>query len=151
MTCLRIKTALLDFAAEEGFSTSSYLHKKAVVSLDDGQEKNPKNDGISATETAGKKAAGKKKTVPSDIRNPELYERLIAWRNEKAAEQGCPVYVIIHQQAILGICSLLPATKAALSCVAHFGKKSVEKHGEDILRIIRKYRKEKGLDNDDLL
>ena len=61
------------------------------------------------------------------------------------------MYVIIHQQAILGICSLLPATKAALSCVAHFGKKSVEKHGEDILRIIRKYRKEKGLDNDDLL
>ena len=80
-----------------------------------------------------------KSSVPSDILNPELYRRLISFRNEEAAAQGVPVYLILQQKAILGITNLLPSDMHALSRIPWLGKKTIEKYGDRLLEITREY------------
>ena len=89
--------------------------------------------------------------VPSDILHPELYRRLVAWRNAEASRLGLPVYTVIQQKAILGISNLLPVDKAMLMCIPYFGKKGAEKYGDVILEMVRAYRKEKGMAEPELL
>jgi superfamily II DNA helicase RecQ len=89
--------------------------------------------------------------VPSDVLHPELYDRLVAWRNSEASRLGLPVYTVIQQKAILGISNLLPADKAMLVRIPYFGKKGVEKYGDIILEMVHGYRKEKGLAEPELM
>lgn len=89
--------------------------------------------------------------VPSDVLHPELYDRLVAWRNTEAARLGLPVYTVIQQKAILGISNLLPADKDMLVRIPYFGKKGVEKYGDTILEIVYAYCKEKGLAEPELM
>lgn len=89
--------------------------------------------------------------VPTDVLHPELYNRLVAWRNAEASALGLPVYTVIQQKAILGISNLLPSDKAMLVRIPYFGKKGVEKYGDVILEMVRVYRKEKGLAEPELL
>lgn len=83
--------------------------------------------------------------------HPELYDRLVAWRNSEASRMGVPVYTVIQQKAILGISNLLPADKAMLIRVPYFGKKGLEKYGDIILEMVHMYRKEKGLAEPELM
>ena len=91
----------------------------------------------------GKKTAAVE--VPSDILHPELYRRLVAWRNAEASQLGLPVYTVIQQKAILGITNLLPEDKSALLRIPYFGKKGVEKYGDELLEMVRVYKKESGI------
>ena len=95
------------------------------------------------------KAAATQKT--SDVLHPELYDRLVEWRNSEASRMGVPVYTVIQQKAILGISNLLPADKAMLIRVPYFGKKGLEKYGDIILEMVHMYRKEKGLAEPELM
>lgn len=36
--------------------------------------------------------------VPTDVLHPELYNRLVAWRNAEASALGLPVYTVIQQK-----------------------------------------------------
>lgn len=90
-----------------------------------------------------------KTEVPSDILHPELYRRLIAWRNAEAASQGVPVYIVIQQKAILGIANLLPTNSQALGLIPYFGKRGAEKYGARILELVNGYCREKGLEADE--
>lgn len=83
--------------------------------------------------------------------HPELYDRLVEWRNSEASRMGVPVYTVIQQKAILGISNLLPADKAMLTRVPYFGKKGLEKYGDIILEMVHMYRKEKGLAEPELM
>ena len=62
-----------------------------------------------------------------------------------------PTYVILQQKAILGISNLLPVDKEMLLRIPYIGKKGVDKYGDEILEIIRAYRKEQGLKDSTLL
>jgi superfamily II DNA helicase RecQ len=85
------------------------------------------------------------------VLHPELYDRLVEWRNSEAFRMGVPVYTVIQQKAILGISNLLPADKAMLIRVPYFGKKGLEKYGDIILEMVHMYRKEKGLAEPELM
>lgn len=150
-----LKDELLEFVITNGFHVSEYLRKKALLSIDDSAPVKNKGDKRSAagqSERKGKKeesgeVSSRKTTaveVPSDILHPELYKRLVAWRNAEAAQLKLPVYTVIQQKAILGITNLLPADKASLLRIPYFGKKGVEKYGDVILEMVRKYQKENG-------
>lgn len=89
--------------------------------------------------------------VPSDILHPELYRRLIAWRNAEAASQGVPVYIIIQQKAILGIANLLPTSSQALGLIPYFGKRGAEKYGARILELVNEYCRENGIATEESL
>lgn len=136
-----LKSRLLDFVAQNGFQTCAFLKQKALLTL--------KIQGGESGEKKSEKRARKEKEtvleVPSDILHPELYRQLVAWRNAEAARVSMPVYTVIQQKAILGISNLLPADKASLLRIPYFGKKGVEKYGDEILAMVRRYRKAKGL------
>ena len=138
---LDMKTALLDFVTENGFTAASYLRQRAVLSLDDGRK--AAKAGTKEKQPRPKAEKPEKASVPSDILHPELYRRLISFRNEEAAAQGVPVYLILQQKAILGITNLLPADRHALSRIPWLGRKTIEKYGDRLLEIIREYLTER--------
>lgn len=78
--------------------------------------------------------------VPSDILHPELYRRLVAWRNAEASQLGLPVYTVIQQKAILGITNLLPEDKSALLRIPYLVKRS-GKYGDELLEMVRVYKR----------
>ena len=81
-------------------------------------------------------------SVPADVLHPDLYNRLVAWRNAEAARLGLPVYTVIQQKALLGISNLLPTDRATLLRIPYLGKKSVDKYGDVILDMVRHYRQD---------
>ena len=156
---LLLKVDLLEFVIDKGFHVGEYLKQKSVLSIDDaasGKDKGEKRGGNSSgrrkrkdeTEDGGSSSARKRAAtveVPLDILHPELYKRLVAWRNAEASRLGLPVYTVIQQKAILGITNLLPEDKATLLRIPYFGKKGVEKYGDELLEMVRMYKKESGI------
>ena len=143
----RLKEDLLVYVEHSGFEVSAYLREKAKLTLD------VLGTPIRAKEDARRMGlpAVDEVRVPSDILYPVLYERLRAWRNAEAQKQNMPAYVILQQKAILGISNLLPVDKEMLLRIPYIGKKGVDKYGDEILEIIRAYRKEQGLKDSTLL
>lgn len=155
-----LKDDLLAYVIEHGFCTADYLRQKAILSIGEhaisGKEDLKRRGMLDAVEKNKQDRKRKDEAVPavkvpSDILHPELYERLVAWRNSEASRIGLPVYTVIQQRAILGISNLLPADKAMLVRIPYFGKKGVEKYGDIILEMIHAYRKEKGLAEPELM
>ena len=156
---LLLKVDLLEFVIDKGFHVGEYLKQKSVLSIDDaasGKDKGEKRGGNFSgrrkrkdeTEDGGSSSARKREAtveVPSDILHPELYKRLVAWRNAEASRLGLPVYTVIQQKAILGITNLLPEDKTTLLRIPYFGKKGVEKYGDELLEMVRMYKKESGI------
>ena len=156
---LLLKVDLLEFVIDKGFHVGEYLKQKSVLSIDDaasGKDKGEKRGGNFSgrrkrkdeTEDGGSSSARKRAAtveVLSDILHPELYKRLVAWRNAEASRLGLPVYTVIQQKAILGITNLLPEDKTTLLRIPYFGKKGVEKYGDELLEMVRMYKKESGI------
>lgn len=147
---LTLKTDLLEFVIEKGFHVGDYLRQKALLSIEDtasgrgkrtaGSSERRKRKGENeAGESGSSRRRAAAVEVPSDILHPELYRRLVAWRNAEAARLGVPVYTVIQQKAILGITNLLPEEKASLLRIPYFGKKGVEKYGDELLEMVRDY------------
>lgn len=143
------KSELLEFVSQEGFSVGEYLKRKAVLSIEEtasgarGRKKGKTPGEEKALREKKPKAAALE--VPADILHPELYSRLVAWRNREATRLGLPVYTVIQQKAILGISNLLPTNKEMLVRIPYFGKKGAEKYGDEILEIVYNYRKDNHL------
>lgn len=129
---LRVKTATLE-AASGGFDVFRYLEARARVAA----------EGAAARTKKETKA-----TAGEDVLHPELFERLRLWRREQAAEAGVPAYVVMSQQALLGIANLLPGSSAELGRIKGVGPKLVERYGEQVLSIVALYRAERGDDLD---
>lgn len=137
-----LKANLLQLVLTDGFHVAEYLRQKALLSIDSSSLQRGKS----------KSASGKEdKKGGLDVLHPELYDRLIAWRNAEASQLGLPVYTVIQQKAILGISNLLPSDKTMLIRIPYFGKKGAEKYGDVILGMVRAYRQEKGLSEPELL
>jgi ATP-dependent DNA helicase RecQ len=67
----------------------------------------------------------------------ELFERLRAWRAEKARELSLPPYTIAHDRALREIAALRPTEKDQLLDVTGIGPAKVEKYGDDLLTLLR--------------
>lgn len=159
-TLFLLKDDLLAYVIAHGFRTAEYLRQKAILSIGDsalsGKEDLKRRGLLDAVEKnirerKKKESATPAVQVPSDVLHPELYDRLVAWRNSEASRLGLSVYTVIQQKAILGISNLLPADKAMLVRIPYFGKKGVEKYGDIILEMVHGYRKEKGLAEPELM
>ena len=83
--------------------------------------------------------------ISNDIKHPELYKILTAWRANKAKELARPAYTVLHQKALIGIVNLLPMTKEELLIIPSVGKVTVEKYGAELLEILSNFQLEVGL------
>lgn len=113
---------------EKGFSVNDYL--KALSKAD-----------ADIFVSAGTKRSRTPEYTKSDIKHPELFEQLRAWRHKKAQELDLIHFQILHQRVLIQIAVLLPENKTELKAIKGIGKRTVERYGDDILDIVSDYRK----------
>lgn len=145
---LHVKKGTLLSTEEYGFSVSTYLKQKAILTITEENGEGRRERGEGKRERGGQRAD--KIEVPTDILHPELYRQLIAWRNSEAAQAGVPVYTIIQQKAILGIVNLLPVDVPSLVRIPYFGKKGAEKYGDVLLNMVNNYVKENNVERPEM-
>ncbi len=66
----------------------------------------------------------------------ELFERLRAWRVERAAQEKVPAYVVFTDLTLQAIAESRPADTAALLRVNGVGQAKLTKYGEDVLALV---------------
>lgn len=121
---IHVKSATLR-SSVAGFSVKEFLSVRAEAVLELPRGKTKKEG---------------KATVPADILHPALYQCLLEWRKEEAAKLNLPVYTIMQQKALLGVCNLLPAGKKELMKIPGIGEKLVKKYGVQLIRMVDEYR-----------
>ena len=70
--------------------------------------------------------------------NNELFDKLKAWRREKARAEGIKPYIIFSDASLIEIANKLPKTKEDLMNIRGVGEKKIDKYGEEILKILLK-------------
>ena len=71
-----------------------------------------------------------------------LMNRLREWRKDKADREGIPVFLIATNQHLLDIARMAPKTLEGLRQVRGFGRKRTERHGLEIVGIVKSFRGE---------
>jgi len=66
------------------------------------------------------------------------FNALKKWRNERAAQEGIPPYLIAHNDSLLQIATMPARTKEELLQIKGFGEKRTEKYGDEIMNILDK-------------
>lgn len=69
--------------------------------------------------------------------DPELLQRLKAWRLSKAKAQNVPAYVVFGDKDLEGVAAAVPSNLDQLAACRGIGPKKLELYGEEILDIIR--------------
>jgi superfamily II DNA helicase RecQ len=65
-----------------------------------------------------------------------LFERLRAWRHERAREDEVPAYVVLHDATLRALATAKPASESDLAAVRGFGPAKLERYGADVLAVI---------------
>lgn len=71
-----------------------------------------------------------------DEKDELLLKRLKEWRKQRAEKEGIPVYIIANNKELLAIVQSKPKSKEALKQIKGYGKKKIEKYGDDVLKIV---------------
>ena len=74
-------------------------------------------------------------TVGEITADPDLVERLKAWRLETARSKGVPAYVVLHDATIEVIAGIRPQNETQLSSVPGIGPAKLEAYGDAIIDI----------------
>jgi ATP-dependent DNA helicase RecQ len=81
-----------------------------------------------------RKAAGAVADLPPEA--VPIFERLRAWRSERAKEQGVPAYVIFSDATLRGIATTLPSSLAGLGNVSGIGETKLARYGQQVLDLL---------------
>ncbi len=85
-------------------------------------------------EEQAKEVAAAQELPPPD---PELFEKLRAWRAELARQHATVPFIIAHDAHLKAVAGLKPQSEQALLDIPGFGPKKVEAYGADIIKIIQ--------------
>jgi ATP-dependent DNA helicase RecQ len=72
----------------------------------------------------------------ADDTDPDLVERLRAWRVDAARMRAVPAYVVAHDRTLTAIAEARPRSPADLLRVRGVGHAFVERHGDDVLALV---------------
>jgi hypothetical protein len=115
-------------SVEKGFSVKEYLKARALASMEKPSAKT------------------KRESASMNTTEPELYKKIVKWRNEKSMDTGMETSKIISLKVILEISNKIPSTVSELKAIKGMGSKKMELFGQDILALTISYRHEKGMD-----
>jgi ATP-dependent DNA helicase RecQ len=65
-----------------------------------------------------------------------VFERLRAWRSERAKDQGVPAYVVFSDATLREIATTLPSSLAELSKVSGIGETKLARYGQQVLDVL---------------
>jgi len=123
-----VKSACLK-ACLNGFDIETYLDVRAKAHL----------------EKSGFRTKRKREVVDENVEHPKLLLSLKKWRKDLADKINAPVFYIASQRSLVDIANQLPCTTEQLKSVKGFGKKKIERYGQDVIKLVTDYRQEKGL------
>lgn len=135
---LRFKLTCLN-AIRDGFEVAAFLDIKARAGID---------KSMAAPKTSKKPSKtiqNLEEAVSTEILHPDLFQLMKQWRNQKAAEQQRPVYLILPHKSMTEIVNTLPQTMQELRNIKGLGDKKVQQFGVPILSIIADYCEANGL------
>jgi ATP-dependent DNA helicase RecQ len=69
--------------------------------------------------------------------DPELMERLRAWRTSEARERKVPPYVIFHDRTLAAIAAARPTDQTALARIKGVGPSKLASYGEALLELMK--------------
>jgi len=90
-----------------------------------------------------RRAAGRKsRSKPAKVRagpaaNPEIFERLRAWRTAQARSQSVPPYVVFHDATLAAIAAARPRDLDALSAIPGIGVRKLERYGPTLIELLQ--------------
>ena len=120
----RARTHLyLSWPRDPKTSPSLFLRELSVISAEPTRGSGSRGNG-------GK---GKRVTVSA---NGPLFDRLKAWRRERAANDGVPAYVVFKDATLAEIADRKPATKGQLADVSGVGPAKLERYADEVLEIV---------------
>jgi ATP-dependent DNA helicase RecQ len=108
-------------------ASSQVLRKERQVMLRREPERAPKMP-------RARKAAGTAADLPAEA--APVFERLRAWRSERAKEQGVPAYVIFNDATLREISTTLPSSLAGLGKVSGIGETKLARYGQQVLDVL---------------
>jgi DNA helicase-2/ATP-dependent DNA helicase PcrA len=73
---------------------------------------------------------------PVAVGDGPLFDRLRAWRRERAKTDGVPAYVVFHDATLAAIADEAPANRAALATVSGVGPTKLERYADEVLSIV---------------
>jgi DNA helicase-2/ATP-dependent DNA helicase PcrA len=73
---------------------------------------------------------------PSSV-DENLFERLRAWRLERAQEQKVPAYVVFTDATLTAIAESRPDDEKALAAIPGVGRTKLDRYGGDVLQLCR--------------
>jgi cytidylate kinase len=121
-------------ACQTGFSASGYIRAKTNAELDfrEGKDVRPT-------------AAEVPTEVPNDTVHPDLYRRLLEWRNVMAEELDRALHEVLPTRSLQELVRLLPMDRASLKKIPGIGKGKVKRFAADLIGIVGKYCAEKNI------
>jgi len=75
-----------------------------------------------------------------------LFNKLRIWRKEKADKAGIPVFIIATNKELLEVVRKAPQSFEALRQIRGFGKKKLERHGKEIIGLVRAFHQTRPAD-----
>lgn len=116
-------------ACKDGFNVQNYLSTRARAAIEKPEAKYKPKPGKETYTTSGSQQK----------EHSQLYSLLRNWRNATADELNLPVYMILPTKTMTDLATFLPRTQKELMRIKGFGKRKAEKHGPEILEIIKTY------------
>ncbi|NOQ45715.1 MAG: helicase, partial [Desulfobulbaceae bacterium] len=117
---------------EKEFSPSKYLRAVSAAEIDFLPQKDKKRQPPAYTE--------------SDVAHPELFQTLKDWRSQKAKVEEVAHFQILHQRVLIQIVIFLPDNTADLMKIKGVGKKTAQKYGKELVKLVSAYRQKHGID-----
>lgn len=67
-----------------------------------------------------------------------VFDRLRAWRKERAKADGVPAYVVFHDRTLAEIAERLPSDVADLAGISGVGPAKLDRYADEVLAVVRK-------------
>lgn len=128
---INVKLAELKSVSDNGFDVDLYLKARANAIIEAERSKSPKKSVSSVF--------GNNKPLAEDIKHPQLYKRIVAWRREKAEELNVAAFQILTQKAVFDLVDKLPENESQLKKVNGIGNTKVKQFGKDLLSMVKSY------------
>jgi DNA helicase-2/ATP-dependent DNA helicase PcrA len=80
-------------------------------------------------------AARTKAPVAAPADGP-LFDRLRAWRRERALADGVPAYVVFPDKTLAAIAEIRPADRTDLAAISGVGPAKLERYADEVLAIV---------------
>ncbi len=127
-----IKNAAFE-VAQKGFDVQNYMKVKVNADMTFQEQKREV------------KTIQKLDKIPSDVKNPLLYAKLLQWREEMSAINNSTDYEILPSRSLLEIVEFLPTTTKNLKKIKGIGDIKLKLYGATLIDMVVEYSAGKGL------